>query len=82
MVSYEPNLFYRHLIHAFGAPGLAMTRIVKSDDDELEEAAEEFLLFHDEAPEEEAFVQISFDTTPLLDADSKFFTDYPISVNP
>ena len=59
-----------------------MTRIVKSDDDELEEAAEEFLLFHDEAPEEETFVQISFDTTPLLDADSKFFTDYPLSVNP
>ena len=56
-----------------------MTRIVKSDDDELEEAAEEFLLFHDEAPEEEAFVQISFDTTPLLDADSKFLTDYPPS---
>ena len=75
MVSYEPNLFYRHLIHAFGAPGLAMTRIVKSDDDELEEAAEEFLLFHDEAPEEETLVQISFDTTPLLDSDSKSFTD-------
>ena len=59
-----------------------MTRIVKSDDDELEEAAEEFLLFHDEAPEEETFVQISFDTTPLLDSDSKFFTDHPLSGNP
>ena len=71
VVSYEQNLFYRHLIHAFGAPGLAMTRMVKSDDDELEEIAEDFLLFHDEAPEDETFVKISFDVTPTLDSDSK-----------
>ena len=73
VVSYEPNLFYRHLIHAFGAPGLAMTRIVKSDDDELEEIAEDFLIFHDEIPDEETMgVKISFEVTPTLDSDSKF----------
>ena len=74
VVSYEPNLFYRHLIHAYGAPGLAMTRIVKSDDDELEEIAEDFLLFHDEIPDEETMgLKISFeDITPTLDSDSKF----------
>ena len=73
VVSYEQNLFYRHLIHAFGAPGLAMIRIVKSDDDELEDIAEDFLLFHDEIPEEESLnVKISFEVTPTLDANSKF----------
>ena len=73
VVSYERNLFYRHLIHAFGAPGLAMTRLVKSDDDELEEIAEDFLLFHDEIPDEETMgVKISFEVTPTLDSDSKF----------
>ena len=74
VVSYERNLFYRHLIHAFGAPGLAMTRIVKSDDDELEEIAEFSLnfLFHDEIPDEETMgVKISFEVTPTLDSDSK-----------
>ena len=73
VVSYEQNLFYRHLIHAFGAPGLDMIRIVKSDDDELEDIAEDFLLFHDEIPEEESLnVKISFEVTPTLDANSKF----------
>ena len=72
VVSYERNLLYRHLIHAFGAPGLAMTRIVKSDDDELEEIAEDFLLFHDEVPEEDSMnLKISFEVTPTLDTDRK-----------
>ena len=73
VVSYEQNLFHRHLIHAFGAPGWALIRIVKSDDDELENIAEDFLLFHDEIPEEETLnVKISFEVTPTLDANSKF----------
>ena len=69
----KKKLFYRHLIHAFGAPGSALIRIVKSDDDELEDIAEDFLLFHDEIPEEESLnVKISFEVTPTLDANSKF----------
>merc|ERR1719447_2088165 len=63
VVSYEPNLFYRHLVHAYGARGLAMTRVVKSDDDELEDIAEEFLVFHEDIKEEPGFIKFSIEAS-------------------